>query len=135
MNKPDRRYCVLHGRQTGENLLDFGVLTSIIGQLFEQVFKWTGLHFLLHYVLFFKIYIQKFTDNLKFIFLKKEHEWWNLTKYITLFRESKRRKINSILTFRRNYGTIIWGCVQMSRPIFLTKRLFVMSSLYPKICL
>ena len=45
MNKPDKRYCILHGGQTGENLLDFGVLSSIIGQLFEEVFERIGLEF------------------------------------------------------------------------------------------
>ena len=33
MNKLDKRYRILHGKQTDGNLLGFGVLTSIIRQL------------------------------------------------------------------------------------------------------
>ena len=101
MNKPDKRYCILHGRQTGENLLDFGVLSSIIGQLFEEVFKRIGLEFWHDDHLLWQIYIQKFGDNLKYILEKPEHEWTNWTKDIAFYKESKRKEIYSIFTFLR----------------------------------
>ena len=67
---------ILHGEQMGENVLRFGVLTSIIGQLFEEVFKRTGLEFWHDDHLLWQIYIQKFGDNLKSI-VEKNRAWMN----------------------------------------------------------
>ena len=101
MNKLDKRYRILHGKQTDGNLLGFGVLTSIIRQLSRGCTNGKAYIFDLTIFCYDKFILENSVITWSLFCKKPKCQSINLEKDIAFYMKSERENIYWILTFWR----------------------------------
>ena len=101
MNKLDKRYRIVHGKQTDGNLLGFGVLTSIIRQLSRGCTNGKAYIFDLTIFCYDKFILENSVITWSLFCKKPKCQSINLEKDIAFYMKSERENIYWILTFWR----------------------------------